>query len=285
MADVSESFNFYDLYGYLFPGVALALFLLFPFACYQQIPASNFGLGSALAGTIGAYIAGHLLQTIAVRALPSKFPDTHRVLRFPSDSMLDGDDRTFTSKLKSDVAAEILKVFGIDVNDPSGQAANRNDAFFLCRDTLVAAKQATYVEQYQGMYSMMRGLSVALLFGSSYMAGWTAALAQGEDSMVVDRVVLAIGIALALGSSFRAHFRPHNYDPEFERKWGTRLLVGLMIALAATGYSCGATTGVGWSKVWSSASLAQSRSCCSFAATARMKFSRKNMPRRFSAAS
>ena len=97
MADVTDSLNFYDLYGYLLPGVALvSLLLVFPFWCYRHGPPANFGLGSALAATIAAYIVGQLLQTIAVSALPSTIRDARGKLRFPSEIVLNDADETFT---------------------------------------------------------------------------------------------------------------------------------------------------------------------------------------------
>jgi hypothetical protein len=266
VADVTESLNFYDLYGYLFPGVAFTLLLVFPFWCYRHGPPANFGLGSAFAATIAAYIAGQLLQTIAANALPPKIRDKHGKLRFPSEIVLDHDDETFIGEVRHEVAAQVQVVFGIDVNDLKKLTPNRRDAFFLCRDALVASKQATYVEQYQGMYSLMCGLSAALLLGAGYLAGWALAFAQARNSVFAERALLPIGIALALISAVAVHWRRFEQTPGFDR---TRfehaaawyLLAGLLLALGAVGHFLGGvmkTTpqqGAGFAAAWAVAVL------------------------------
>jgi hypothetical protein len=235
VADVSDNFNFYDIYGYLLPGVALTLVLLFPFWCYGRGPTADFGLGSALAATITAYMVGHLLQTIAVSAIPSTVRSKPKAARrYPSDILLDHDDETFTTGVKDQVAREIRSTFSIDVNDKGNLSANRRDAFFLCRDVLVASKRASYVEQFEGMYSLMRGLTAALLLGAGYLAGWALALRQSHGWVLAERSALALSLAAALGAAV-AGYEKLAPEPTIG-KW---ILAGLSLALAAVGHYCG----------------------------------------------
>jgi hypothetical protein len=241
VADVSDSFNFYDIYGYLLPGVALALLFLFPFWCYGHGPAADFGLGSALAATMAVYILGHLLQTIAVSALPSTMRDAHGVLRYPSEVVLNADDETFIPILKDEIAEQVRGVFGINVNDPAKLAPNRRDAFFLCRDALVASKQASYVEQFEGMYSLMRGLSAALLLGAGYLAGWSSALARSHYPLAAETTVLMAGLAIAFASAVAAHWKPRS-----DHVAATYILAGLVLALFALGHFLGGGMPTTW---------------------------------------
>ena len=249
MAGATESFNFYDVYGYLFPGVALTLLVAAPVWYYHHPPAENFGLGSVLAATIAAYIAGHLLQSVAVAAMPSSVrvrqpsgpegdhqpPDSVHD-RQPSDIMLDRDDKTFTLELKTQVAAAVQNVFCIDVNDADNSKGKRQDAFFQCRDALVASKRASYVEQFEGMYTLMRGLSAALLLGAAYFAGWSLAFSHGHCVGVVKSIVLWMGLVGGLAATIAGEM---SVEPAARQAAAKCILGGLMLVLAATGHTFG----------------------------------------------
>jgi hypothetical protein len=89
-----EKFNFYDVYGYFLPGFALAALLYLPFGLIGgRWPSAT--LADGVAAVIIAYLAGHLLQTIALHAAPSQTKDAAGEMRFPSDVLLDASDHTF----------------------------------------------------------------------------------------------------------------------------------------------------------------------------------------------
>jgi hypothetical protein len=174
---VIERFNFYDIYGYLLPGAALLGVLWLPFDIINQS-----WPGAQLATTVFvlsfSYVIGHVLQTVATTTVPSKMKDRRGNLRAPSDLILDPDDTNLASKVKADLAASVEAEFGIDlevghVSTGSDEiSSKRTDAFFLCRSLLIREKIANYAEQFEGLYAMLRGLSVAFGIGAVYLAGW-----------------------------------------------------------------------------------------------------------------
>lgn len=80
--------------------------------------------------------------------------------------------------MKSNLATCVKAEFGIDlevsqVSTGSDEiSSKRTDAFFLCRSLLIREKIANYAEQFEGLYAMLRGLSVAFGIGAVYLAGW-----------------------------------------------------------------------------------------------------------------
>ena len=88
----------------------------------------------------------------------------------------------FSKPLKERLAKLVKDDFEIDLgiersparrNDqeftPIGR--QRQDAFFLCRGTLIREKIAAYPEQFEGMYTLMRGLATAGLLVFAYFGG------------------------------------------------------------------------------------------------------------------
>jgi len=66
-----KQFNFYDVYGYLLPGLALCAVLYAPVGwARHEWPSPD--LGSAVLAIVLAYIVGHLLQRWAERLAPAK---------------------------------------------------------------------------------------------------------------------------------------------------------------------------------------------------------------------
>jgi hypothetical protein len=178
---VIKQFNFYDIYGYLLPGVAFLGLLWLPIGIASRSwPEQDISKALFLAAL--SYFAGHILQTIASVAVPSQvMRDTAKRPRFPSDRLLDKTFPNFGTDLKVKLASQVQSKFGIDLRlaeDGDGTAEvsrNRNTAFFQARSYLIAQKTAHYVEQFQGLYAMMRGLSAAFLAGTFYLAGWSFA--------------------------------------------------------------------------------------------------------------
>ncbi len=188
-----QRFNFYDLYGYFLPGLLLLTLIWLPFGLIAGYwPAKE--ISSALVTFALAYIAGHLMQTFAVNALPSKSRDAMGKPRFRSDIFLDKGDHTFSQDFKERLARQIKTRFGIDVKvmaSPSEPPSReRQDAFFLCRSALIKVKSVSYGEQFQGMYALMRGLTLAFWAGSVYHAGWAAPQWKSDRFTVV-----AVGFA------------------------------------------------------------------------------------------
>lgn len=161
-----ERFNFYDVFGYFIPGAVLIAVLWLP----NALAADSFrspDLSAALAMIIAAYVAGHILQIVASKAIPSSKRVGEKD-RAPSDLMLDEKNTTFAWLFRAQILEAIQERLKIDARMES----YRKDAFLLCRDTVIASKTASYVEQFEGMYVMMRGITAAAAVGFAYDLGW-----------------------------------------------------------------------------------------------------------------
>jgi hypothetical protein len=168
-----ERLNFYDVYGYLLPGLALLGVAWFPFSFVAgwTLPGA---LSSALFALVVAYVAGHLLQGLVRTALPQQRPE--KGTRLPSDYLLDENDPGLTNGVRTRVIDLILAHFSLDVGTAPNVAertARRKDAFLLCRRALIQQKAGSYAEQFQGMYALMRGLAAVAALSASYHFGWS----------------------------------------------------------------------------------------------------------------
>ena len=172
-----KQFNFFDIYGNLLPGMLLFGLIWVPFGVLTNTWPDQ-DLSKALFLGVLAYIAGHLIQTIALSVVPSKVKDKAKNPRFPSDLLLDKSDKKFAAELKDRIAAQVLKLFGLDLEvnaDGDGEndiSKKRQAAFFQARTFLIAKNAASYGEQFEGLYAMMRGLGFSFLAGTLYFAGW-----------------------------------------------------------------------------------------------------------------
>jgi hypothetical protein len=194
-----DRFNFYDLYGYLLPGLITLGLLAFPFRLV-----ADFQLPSEWSGTFVAlvcgYIVGHLLQMVATPTFSYTING-----RPPSAIYLDNSDKTFTDELKSRLAERVKAEFGIDVKDGSApddatRDRRRRDAFFLCRRSLIQEKLSSYAETFEGLYALMRGVTAACVLGAVTHVGWvTAALLPPHSDRIIGGVLLAVFALLALG--------------------------------------------------------------------------------------
>jgi hypothetical protein len=120
-----ERFNFYDVYGYFIPGAFLIAVLWLPHALvWRWIPSAD--VSAAVAMIVAAYIAGHILQIVAAKVVPSSLM-VDGVTRAPSDLLLEDSDPRLSSDFKERLKALIKSRFGIDVTDPK----NRGTAFLL----------------------------------------------------------------------------------------------------------------------------------------------------------
>lgn len=207
-----EKFNFYDVYGYFLPGFALAALLYLPFGLIRgQWPSAT--LADGVAAIIVVYLAGHVLQTVALHAVPSQTKDPAGAMRFPSDILLDEEDANFSQEFKNSLAELVSKAFQIDlglakparaghVSDHAAVSRQRQDAFFLCRSALISGKVAGYPEQFEGMYSLMRGLAAAFAAGFFYLLGWAL---PGRVQLSTESVRIAIALAIILAIALAAY--------------------------------------------------------------------------------
>ncbi len=215
-----ERFNFYDVYGYFLPGFALVALLSSPTLIYQRDWPKD--LPSAVGLVIVAYLAGHLLFSLAQGALPSQIRDeTHSgEYRHPSQMVLDRKNPLLTKEIKLELQKIVHNTFKIDLGisdkDITGEStetnagnkekeekqidANRNTAFFLCRTVLVNEKCATYAEQYEGMYAFMRGLCAASALGAAYFLGWSLSILKSDSScwILFSLLILSLSVSVVL---------------------------------------------------------------------------------------
>lgn len=187
-------FNFYDVYGYFLPGLVLLTLLWLPLGLvFGRWPSGE--LVTALIAIPLAYVAGHILQIFAVRVLPSTTTNG----RFPSDVILDADNKVFSSEFKAKLEEKIKDTFGLEIYGHASTASSRrSDAFFQCRSALIKAKAVSYGEQFEGMYSLMRGLTLALFLGAFYMAGWYLEFITGLTPWVVPCLAAALSVAIVI---------------------------------------------------------------------------------------
>jgi hypothetical protein len=207
---VIKQFNFYDIYGYLLPGTLLLALFWLPFgivtnALPNQDPTKAVLLAAA------AYILGHLIQSIANSVVPSKVLDSQDRLRFPSELYLDGTNTVFSEKLKKRLKDQLNDIFKVEVDieaDGTGadQVSNTRQAlFFQARTYLLSKKSATYLEQFEGLYALMRGLFFSFFAAAPYLAGWALSFHRHQCWLrIVFLVLLAIGLGGALLESYNS---------------------------------------------------------------------------------
>lgn len=210
-----ERFNFYDLYGYLIPGIVLLALLWLPFGLADQA-FLKLDFSSAIFALVFGYVAGHLLQGLALTAFPSDRP------RFPSDFLLDEDDPTFSPDLKARLREKIKAEFGIDVGRTAGADAGvlkrcRQDAFMLCRRSLVQKEVASYAEQFEGMYALMRGVAAACILAIGYNLGFLTQI-LGPSSVSSSRKFL-IGLLFLLLIAALIGAVITNLEPNTAARW------------------------------------------------------------------
>jgi hypothetical protein len=205
---VIERFNFYDVYGYFVPGCSLFALLWLPYGvATRSWPSTE--LGSALAAIIFAYIVGHFLQILSTNALPSKIEDKSGNIRYPSQVFLDSENTAFSTEFKERLAQLVQSDFGLDLavgKSPNGQNdeeffpidRRRQNAFFLCRGTLIREKIAAYPEQFEGMYTLLRGLATACLLAAVYCLGWSSATCRARWTTRVAVGILIFGLCYCL---------------------------------------------------------------------------------------
>lgn len=202
-----DRFNFYDIYGYLLPGVLLFSFLWIPLGVLTGTwpPAE---LSSAVLVLALAYVVGHILHSLADAALPFEFKDKKKNKRMPSDLLLDNSNQVLVNsfsglpsllkqiredfKLKDDFKLEVEE--NGDWTPELGK--RRSYVFFRCRNVLVRQKAVGYAEQQQGMYVVMRGAASALLLSCMLYAGMGIGLLIFRSQPDLRCVYLPISVIL-----------------------------------------------------------------------------------------
>jgi hypothetical protein len=165
-----QQFNFYDIFGYLIPGMFWLVLLSIPFIMKGtfQLPSAT---ESTLLALVGGYITGHVLSGMARKIFPStKYRVDGRVGRL-SERLLDpgftGSER-LTDTVRNELKKHMERRFNVDIDD----LKERKDVFWLCRTALAQGKAGSYVEQYQGLYSFSRAAGAACFFATAFYLGW-----------------------------------------------------------------------------------------------------------------
>jgi hypothetical protein len=214
-----ERLNFYDVYGYLLPGSFLLFLLWLPFGAVTHTwPPGE--VTYALIAVVISYIVGHLLQGLTRQALPSDVPGTGRV---PSNVLLDEDENLLPNEarlpeaVRKQLKARIHSEFGLDVSDPDDFGTSkvshawklcdkrRQQAFFMCRRTILTTGIPSYAEQFQGLYAFMRGLAGVSFLAAAYYVGWSlsAVIPIAASSYLALTGILLLAIVIVESSDRR----------------------------------------------------------------------------------
>ena len=203
-----EKFNFYDIYGYLIPGLALTGLLWLPFGVlWHAWPKAEFS--SAILVLLFAYVLGHVIQSLRIPT--SEMQDKNGCWRHPSNVLLDDDDFSLAHETKKKIHELATQHFKIDVKkkddpkDKQKQIDGRREAvFFQARSALLkGGGEKTYWEQFEGLYAMMRNLTLASAAGAFYFLGWSARYTPVSDDPTAPRWLLGALIAAVIFSVAR----------------------------------------------------------------------------------
>jgi hypothetical protein len=203
-----DRFNFYDIFGYLIPGLILFALLWLPFGIVLGTWPS-LGLAPGLAVLAFAYAAGHILHSLSGRAFPHADP-------MPHDALLDPEKSQMPPEIRKKLYEAVHEAFGLDLegNRCDGDTITRcrQEAFYLCRAALMRSKGGSYAEHFQGMYALTRSLAAALVFGAAYHLGW--AVGGSVQSSYAQTFLWVTGGALALlaVAAFLDLFSPRSSD-------------------------------------------------------------------------
>jgi hypothetical protein len=247
-----DRFNFYDIYGFVLPGTLLIAIFWLPFGlATSSLPSSE--ISSTLLLLVLAYITGQLLQMFAEVVVPSKVrdkKDAEKKLRPRSNVMLDATNQTFSEDFKKHLGDQIKTAFSLQIlPDDEKAIQNRDSAFMQARTYLLQNKTTGYVEQFEGLYAMMRGFGCAFFVGCAYLVGWGLSFhwqVQGMGEAVW--LVLAASITAALvatGFTIKveaevASSRQQYFQIEARKKAiYLRVTVFLLFFVAGVGYFLG----------------------------------------------
>lgn len=234
-----ERFNFYDLYGYLIPGIVLVIIAFVPLPIIGRDLSSPTGEASVvIAAVVIAYLFGYFMQSMATNAIPSSFHG-----QFPSTWLLDRSNDTISPPVKQRIAANARKLFdldlGIDRDADEALAKIRNDAFMLSRTIVNPKESISYAEQFQGLYSMMRGLAIDFGFGFFYMVGWALAIVDRPPIHLIADLLLVVTLLLTLLLSF-VRFRQDSRNKKRIASVDKASLIAIALVFMSGGYLLGA---------------------------------------------
>jgi len=146
-----DRFNFYDLYGYLLPGLVIVALIGLPLAMIAgKLPSSEFV--SALFAVIVGYVVGQLAHSFA-RAL---FEET-RPFAAKVENLSDEEKNRLRQRLA------VVAGRRVELTEKS--------VFDICRRALQDQKRGQLADQFQGMYALTRGLCLAFFMAAPYYAG------------------------------------------------------------------------------------------------------------------
>ncbi len=217
-----DKFNFYDIYGYFLPGLALVGVLWLPFGPVAQAwPKADWG--SALLAIVAAYVLGHLMLYVSTNVVPSYDirKSTLDQDRYPSSTVLDSDSSDLSSDMREKIARAVDRKFELNLHteDSVGNFdAIRKDAFFLARHSLIRDKAASYAEQFQAMYSLTRGLTVAFAVGTSYYLGWALSPLRWPFSRQILVALLFLSVLVMLNLAIRLWFENNREQQQKEER-------------------------------------------------------------------
>ena len=243
-----EKFNFYDIYGYFLPGLALIAVFWLPFGLVlHKWPSGD--IASAVLDVALAYFAGHLMLYVSTNAIPSydvqKSTASHS--RYPSETVLDADSRALPKEAKGKIAVAVRMELELEVgvDDSSGAFdGNRKAAFNLARQRLSLEKLQSYAEQFQGMYSLARGLVIAFAAGSAYYSGWVLGAVRCRALLVLAAtlgllsLLILVNLAIAINRE-KDWVRKSKLEYRFACTW---LLASLAAGWVA-GFICKVSVG------------------------------------------
>ncbi len=203
-----DRFNFFDVYGYLIPGLVLTLVLGLPHAIIRPSILS-IDLGSGVALIVVAYVLGQQLYGLAELTIVSKMwvkeKEKKRLRHFSEFILYDHDP---TNSFGSNAAREALRT-SIDKYFAAPVAANAATAppatephrhFLSCRAALLQKKRASYAEQYQGMYVLARSAAAACALGICHLLGWISILVP-VHGRVPRLLLVALSMSVALAGA------------------------------------------------------------------------------------
>jgi hypothetical protein len=238
-----ERFNFFDIYGYLIPGVFWLALMWLPFGLRSGFPSWSTAQITVV-GLVGGYILGHLLYAMARLIFPGRIKDKQGCVRVLSSLLLDDDNQVLSPPVKAKLAEELKRRFGIEVSD----RAHHGDVFFLCRTALAQAKVGSYAEQYQGLNSLTRGLATACIFAVALYSGLviqacflSSAAARGQGCFVGAAIALALAplIVIVFLDGVSKRLVPKMHLPLFRDVLSMAEAIAFAIALFAIGIYAG----------------------------------------------
>jgi hypothetical protein len=237
-----EKFNFYDIYGYFLPGAVFLAILWMPFGLVKgSWPPSNWS--SAVIAAALAYIAGHLIQSIATNAIPSwEVKDPSGRNRYPSEIFLDPENKELPVSAKNKIAEFMNAQFGlnlrIDVPGDKTIDGDRHNGFLFARQILIQGQAVSYAEQFQGMYALTRGLVSAFALGLAYWLGWAAPAVIG-NRFFADVVILLMAVAMLALINIPMVWLPKISDSQKKYKVELGYASLLFVAFLAIGCALG----------------------------------------------